>query len=85
MFSICSETPSCAPASFLFSSALHAGPLVGSTQSLLDITVAVDPTTANPYHAPMVTLTLTGPDGVWFGVGWDAGSMADAPYATVQW
>jgi hypothetical protein len=57
---------------------------VGTTQSLVAVTVAVDPTVANAYRAPMVTLTLTGPADVWFGIGWNAGSMADAPYATVS-
>jgi len=29
------------------------------------------------------TITMTGPDGVWFGVGFDTVSMANAPYAII--
>jgi hypothetical protein len=30
-----------------------------------------------------VTVTVTGPDGVWFGVGFNASQMSDLPYAIV--
>jgi len=30
-----------------------------------------------------VTMTMSGPDGVWFGIGLDAQSMEDAPYAII--
>ena len=30
-----------------------------------------------------VTITLSGPNGVWFGVGFDAKQMADEPYALI--
>jgi len=30
-----------------------------------------------------VSLTLSGPDGSWFGVGFDAQAMSDAPYAVI--
>ena len=31
----------------------------------------------------LINLTLTGPSNVWFGVGFNAGSMADKPYAVI--
>lgn len=42
---------------------------------LTNLTIRQDATT--------VTLSISGPDGVWFGVGFDAGSMADLPYALI--
>ena len=42
---------------------------------LTNLTLAHDGTTA--------TITLSGPDGAWFAVGFDANSMADLPYALV--
>jgi len=31
----------------------------------------------------LATITMTGPDGVWFGVGWNADSMGDRPYVII--
>ena len=43
-----------------------------SLGGLVNLTLEHDGTTA--------TLTLSGPDGVWFGVGFAASAMKDAPY-----
>jgi hypothetical protein len=46
-----------------------------SLASLVNITLDSDGTTAN--------ITLSGPAGVWFGVGFDAEEMSDLPYAII--
>ena len=33
--------------------------------------------------ADLVTITLTGPSSVWFGVGFNASAMKDAPWAII--
>ncbi len=53
------------------------GPFQGFASSLLNVSVALDPSNAK------VTVTLTGPADVWFGIGWNAGLMADTPYAFI--
>ena len=45
-----------------------------------DITLSISSANA---EKPEVQITLSGPTGVWFGVGFDATSMANAPYAIV--
>ena len=49
--------------------------LTGQASSLVDLKMAV--TNDN------TTITLTGPDKVWFGVGWFAQAMEDKPYAVI--
>jgi hypothetical protein len=49
--------------------------LFGESASLVNLTLSHDGTTA--------TLTLSGPAGSWFGMGFDAKQMADAPYALI--
>jgi len=51
--------------------------LAGSADlgGLVNLSVAHDGVTA--------TITLAGPAGSWFGVGFDAAKMADAPYAII--
>jgi hypothetical protein len=49
--------------------------LKGEVASLVDLQMVV--TNDN------VTITLTGPDKVWFGVGWFAQAMEDKPYAVI--
>jgi|EP00945_MAST-04E_sp_MAST-4E-sp1_P006781 hypothetical protein len=45
-----------------------------------DLTLSVSSANA---QEPQVQMTLSGPAGVWFGVGFDATSMANAPYAII--
>lgn len=56
---------------------LSSGGLVGVANlgGLVNLTVSHDGT--------MVNVTMTGPAGVWFGVGFDANAMADLPYAII--
>jgi len=49
----------------------------GSVKSLVTVALDLDESTDT------VSLNLTGPDGVWFGVGFNASSMADAPYTII--
>jgi len=49
--------------------------LTGTAQSLVDLTMTV--------RNHSLDVTLSGPDGVWFGVGFNAQSMADQPYAII--
>jgi len=49
----------------------------GSTVSLVTVSVHLDAT------ADVATITLAGPSDVWFGVGFNASSMADEPYTIV--
>eukprot|EP01063_Lacrimia_lanifica_P013698 TRINITY_DN20314_c0_g1_i1.p1 TRINITY_DN20314_c0_g1~~TRINITY_DN20314_c0_g1_i1.p1 ORF type:complete len:742 (+),score=233.77 TRINITY_DN20314_c0_g1_i1:50-2227(+) len=49
----------------------------GTQTALVTLSVVVDAA------ADVATLTLTGPASVWFGVGFNAGAMADQPYAVV--
>lgn len=35
------------------------------------------------HNGSVATITMVGPDGVWFGVGFDAAEMADLPYAII--
>ena len=51
--------------------------LAGGGASLVDVQMAVD------VKARSVTLTLRGPAGVWFGVGFNASAMKDAPWAII--
>lgn len=52
--------------------------LSGKQVSLIDISIAVHT------EVPSVTtITLSGPATVWFGVGFNAGQMADLPYAII--
>ena len=53
--------------------------LVGIFSSLVNISVDLDATVAGG----LVTITLTGPANAWFGVGFNALSMADQPYAII--
>ena len=54
----------------------NALPLFGaSVTTLVNLTVAHDGTTA--------TITMAGPSQAWFGVGFNAKQMADAPYALI--
>jgi hypothetical protein len=56
---------------------LNATSSVGSQASLVHVSLSLD---AKKNEA---VITLTGPAGVWFGVGWDAQVMADAPWAII--
>lgn len=47
----------------------------GEMQGLVNLTVSRSGTNAN--------ITMTGPDGVWFGVGFGATQMSDLPYAII--
>ena len=49
--------------------------LVGATESLTRLAMSIEASTA--------TVTLTGPDQLWFGVGFFAQSMQDAPYSII--
>ena len=51
--------------------------LQGSTSSLVDIGVTIDAA------KDLVTITLTGPAAVWFGVGFNAQVMKDGPWAII--
>lgn len=51
--------------------------LLGSTSSLVQLTLSMDTTT----H--IVTINITGPAGVWLGVGFNATSMGDEPWAVI--
>jgi hypothetical protein len=51
--------------------------LSGQASSLINLDLYIDGPASN------VTITMTGPDGVWFGVGFNAGVMADTPYAII--
>jgi len=51
--------------------------LLGSTSSLVKLALSMDTTT----H--LVTINITGPAGVWFGVGFNATSMGDEPWAVI--
>jgi len=54
---------------------VFSAPLQGEMVSLVNMTVAHDGQTAK--------ITMSGPDGVWFGVGFKAETMADLPYAII--
>mmetsp|Transcript_3494 Transcript_3494/g.10810 ORF Transcript_3494/g.10810 Transcript_3494/m.10810 type:complete len:746 (+) Transcript_3494:757-2994(+) len=49
----------------------------GKTDSLVSVMVSLDAA------ADKATITLTGPAGVWFGVGFNAQAMKDAPWAII--
>eukprot|EP01062_Namystynia_karyoxenos_P053990 TRINITY_DN4407_c0_g1_i1.p1 TRINITY_DN4407_c0_g1~~TRINITY_DN4407_c0_g1_i1.p1 ORF type:complete len:832 (+),score=241.78 TRINITY_DN4407_c0_g1_i1:80-2575(+) len=49
----------------------------GSEQDLVSLALDLDGPSGN------ATITLKGPDGVWFGVGFGAAAMADLPYSIV--
>jgi len=51
----------------------------GSATSLVQISLTLD---AREGH-PEVLITMTGPVGVWYGVGFNASVMADTPYVVV--
>jgi hypothetical protein len=51
--------------------------VTANTKSLTDVNLDLDST------ADTATLTLTGPDSVWFGVGFGAQAMKDAPWAVI--
>lgn len=57
--------------------AANAAQLTAAVQSLVKVSLAVHVTQAT------VTITLTGPSTVWFGVGFGAGKMEDQPWAIV--
>lgn len=50
-------------------------PLFGESVSLVNMTLTHDGTTA--------TITMAGPAAAWFGIGFNAKQMADAPYALI--
>eukprot|EP00730_Choanoeca_flexa_P014858 TRINITY_DN6649_c0_g2_i2.p1 TRINITY_DN6649_c0_g2~~TRINITY_DN6649_c0_g2_i2.p1 ORF type:complete len:719 (+),score=185.41 TRINITY_DN6649_c0_g2_i2:78-2234(+) len=50
----------------------------GTAKSLVELTVDLDASNNNT-----ATITMTGPAQVWFGVGFDATTMADLPYTIV--
>lgn len=49
----------------------------GGAQSLVHVGLEIDAT------KDIVTISLTGPDDVWFGVGFNAQAMADKPWAVI--
>jgi len=51
--------------------------LIGSKVDLVTLSVDVNSATS------LVTITISGPSQVWFGVGWNASIMADLPYAII--
>jgi hypothetical protein len=51
--------------------------MTGTTKGLITTKITLDST------QDQVTIELTGPDGVWFGVGFDAGKMLDAPWTVL--
>jgi len=51
--------------------------LVGRAKSLVDLQLSLD------QASPNATFELTGPDGAWFGVGFNARAMADAPWTVI--
>lgn len=51
--------------------------LRGATESLVNLDMTVSASSGN------VTMTLTGPSTVWFGVGFYAQTMDDAPYTII--
>eukprot|EP00658_Telonema_sp_P-2_P078380 TRINITY_DN7322_c0_g1_i4.p1 TRINITY_DN7322_c0_g1~~TRINITY_DN7322_c0_g1_i4.p1 ORF type:complete len:393 (+),score=85.33 TRINITY_DN7322_c0_g1_i4:167-1345(+) len=51
--------------------------LVGSTASLLNVTLSVD------RASQMATIQLRGPSAEWFGVGFGGSSMADQPWTVI--
>lgn len=54
---------------------LKANVLAGTSSTFVNLSITVDTTNAN--------VTLTGPSSVWFGVGFNAQTMKDAPYAII--
>jgi hypothetical protein len=55
----------------------RAGLLHGRNRDLVDVAVSVDA------QNDVVTLNMTGPADVWWGVGFDAQAMKDAPWAVI--
>jgi hypothetical protein len=53
--------------------------LSGFTTALITVSLELD-TTVKDGEA---TITMTGPDGVWFGVGWNADAMGERPYVII--
>ena len=51
--------------------------LLGAEKSLVELQLGLD------QASPNATVELTGPDGVWFGVGFNAKVMADAPWTVI--
>ena len=49
----------------------------GASSSLVDLNVDIDESNDK------VTITMTGPDDVWFGVGFNAQAMKDSPWAII--
>jgi len=70
-----SSSSESAPSSSLCGHGLTA--LVGVEKSLVELTLNLD------HASPNATFELTGPDGVWFGVGFNAKAMGDAPWTVV--
>ena len=54
-----------------------AGMVAGATESLVNVSIGID-----SVH-DTVTITLSGPKDVWFGVGFNASAMKDAPWAII--
>ena len=63
-------------------SSAHRG-LIGSTGPIGDLGAGPPVTMTIDHDGHIATITLSGPAGVWFGVGFDAEQMADAPYAII--
>jgi hypothetical protein len=53
--------------------------LSGSTISAVTLSLELDTTVKDG----LATITMTGPDGVWFGVGWNADAMGNRPYVII--
>lgn len=51
--------------------------IVGAMQSLVRLELALD------VERQVATISVTGPVGVWFGVGFNASAMKDAPWAVI--
>jgi len=54
-----------------------ASALVGAEKGLVELKLSLDNATPN------ATFELTGPDGVWFGVGFNAQNMGDEPWTVI--
>ena len=51
--------------------------LLGAEKSLVELSLGLD------QASPNATITLTGPDGVWFGVGFNARAMSSMPWTVI--
>ena len=54
-----------------------AATVVGAASALVNVSVQLDDA------KDMATITLAGPDGVWFGVGFGGQAMADQPWTSL--